>query len=290
MSHEHAAAVQEDGPAVEGKRLPFWKGVDGSFALLAIGAGIALVAAAYHIVQIVRGQAVLMSLATAGYVVAAIVAIFLVGFLRFQLSSAVIESACPRCGFRSIRSFSTNGGEHIPQECGSCTAYLRSDGALVREESPSFASITLPFAVTAERYKAAVRRDHEGHYEIPMPHVCAVCGSANARSQRNIATDRPTDFGVAGTVAKQYVRTQRQGALKPYGSYSSSGSGDELNLSLMQIPVCASHTLDADAFAQGVLYETDKLRFQNYGFYKQFLALNHIEDPTGQLTSGPSAS
>jgi len=281
VSHEHAAAAQEDGSTVEGKRLPFWKGLDAGFALLAIGVCIALVAAAYHIVQIVRGQAVLMSLATAGYVLAAIVAIFFVGFLRSQLSSAVIDSACPRCGFRSIRSFSTDRGDHIPQACGSCTAYLRSDGALVREESPSFASITLPFYVKAERYKAAVRRDNEGRYEVPMPHLCAVCGSANARSQRNIATDRPTDFGVAGSVAKQYVRSQRQGALKPYGSYSSSGSGDELDLSLMRIPVCGSHTLDADPFAQGVLYETDVLRFQNYGFYKQFLALNHIDGPLG---------
>ena len=206
------------------------------------------------------------------------------GLLRTQLRSAVIESACPRCGFRSIRSFSRGDrGEHSPQACGSCTAYLRNDGSLVREESPSFTSITLPFTVKAEGYKAAVSRDSKGHYEIPMPHLCAVCGTANARSQRNIATDRTTDFGVAGSVAKQYVRSQRQGALKPYGSYSSSGTSGELNLSLMQIPVCASHTLDADPFARGVLYETDQLRFQNYGFYKQFLALNHIDGAVGPL-------
>lgn len=284
MSHE------EDGPAVQGTRLPFWKGLDGGSALLAIGVCIALAAAADHVVQIVRGREALLSLATAGYVIAAIVAIFFVGFLRFQLRAARIESACPRCGFRSIRSFNTDRGEHIPQACGSCTAYLRSDGALVREESPSFASSILPFTVKAERYASVARRDSRGHYEVPMPHVCAVCGSANARSQRNIATDRETDFGIAGSVAKQYVRSERQGALKPYGSYSSSGSGDEINLSLMQIPVCASHTLDADAFARGVLYETDQLRFQNYGFYKQFLELNHIDGASGQLTSTPRST
>ena len=271
--------------------MPVWKGLDGTYVLIAIAVPLTLLAAAYHGVQIVRGRADLIDVATAVYVVAAIVALIFVGLLRMQLRSAVIESACPRCGFRSVRSFSVDDrGEHWPEPCGSCTAYLRSDGALVREESPSFASITLPFTVKAERYKAAVRRDDKGHYEVPMPHACAVCGSVKARSRRAIATDRPTDFGVAGSVAKQFVRSQRQGALKPYGSYSSSGSGHEINLSLMQIPVCGSHTLDADPWASGVLYETDTLRFQNYGFYKQFLALNHIDSPIGQPTDQRNGS
>ena len=123
-----------------------------------------------------------------------------------------------------------------------------------------------------------------------MPSICAVCGSAEARKHRDISSPAPTDFGVVGSVASGYVQTQRQGALKPYGSSQSTGSGQEISLACMRIPVCGSHTLDAAPSEVGVLYETDKLRFQNYGFYKQFLELNHIDGPVGQLTDQRNGS
>ena len=273
-------SVDEDGPAVEGTRLPFWKGLDTLYVLIAVGAPLTLLAAAYHVVQIVRGRADLIDIATAGYVVAAIVALIFLGLLRMQLQSSVIQSACPRCGFRSTRSFRVPDDKNFsPPSCGACIAYLRLDGSLVREQ-PSSATYAVPcFDVKVERYASVARRDARGYYEVPMPGICAVCGAANAREHRDISSPAPTSFGVVDTVASEYVKAHRQGALKPYGSHLSAGGHQEIYLGCMRIPVCARHTLDADPWNVGAVYETDVLRFQNYGFYKQFLALNHIDGP-----------
>ena len=271
--------------------MPFWRGIDGGDVVVALGGPLLLLAAVYHVVQIVRGQADFFSLATAGYAVGSIVALIFLGLLPSSLRSAAIESACPRCGVVAIRKFNDPKDPlFAPPPCGSCIAYLRLDGLMVSEERPTATHSTPYFAVSAERYLPAVQRDAKGHAFFPLPHLCAVCGAPNARAERDIATPRQTDFGVAGTVAKAYVRSQRQGAIKSMGSYSSSGGGHEINLSFMRIPVCGQHTLDAAPFERGVLYETERLSFQNYGFYKQFLALNHIDGPAGQLTDQRNGS
>jgi len=243
MSHEDAAAVQDDGSAVRGKRLPFWKALDGLYLAIAVGAPLTLLAAAYHVVQIARGQADLIDIATAGYVVAAIVALIFLGLLRTQLQSS-----------------------SSPPSCGACIAYLCADGLNVHEP-PSTATYAVPcFDVKVERYAGVAQVDSKGHYQVPMPSLCAVCGSVDARNHRDIGSPHRTDLGVVGSVANEYVSAHRQGAIKEFASPLPGVPRHEINLCWMRIPVCARHTLDEDPWNVGVLYETDVLRFQNYGF------------------------
>jgi len=284
-------AAQGDGPAVKGRRLSFWQALDVGTVIITIGVPVALLASAYHVVEVVRGNSAVFSVSTAGYVVLAIVALIFLGLVRGTLRAIVIESACPRCGFERVRSFGAYGTEDpMPQPCGECIAYLCTDGEFVRELAPNASQFYPCFDVKKERYLPALQRDAKGHCTIPMPDLCAVCGSALATSRRDIDFPRGTDFGIVGSVAKEYVRTKRAGSpVSGWGSYTSSGPTDEIDFLGMQIPVCAQHTQHADPSNKGAAYETDGLlRFQNYGFYKQFLALNHIDGTVGQAapTSG----
>jgi hypothetical protein len=193
-----------------------------------------------------------------------------------------LESDCPRCGAYATRRF----WDFMPTECGTCIAYLRADGDRVREESLDQAeSYGHYYAVPAKRYLPAAKRDQQEHFEFKIPQLCAQCGSSDVRHESKIVDRTPSNsesglFWKAVAFSSSSQQRRKMG-LRQDGRFwnrtpVTPNDNDRLDegLSLMRVPVCNEHK-----DATPVSYNSGKLEFALYRYYKEFLALNDIDAP-----------
>ena len=284
MPDQEASPPANDARTVTGKRVAFWKGISAGALILELGSPLLLLASGLYAYQVARGDMPLWDFDSLVFLILAILGIVGLRWLFGERRSIVLDSACPCCGFRTVRDFGDSADpERFPVRCGRCIAYLRAEGVEVREEDSDAVSEIPLYSIEAARLLPAARPDPEGHFQFEMPRVCVVCGS-DASGGRDVFRER-SDFGVVGSVVGEAVEQER-----PSTKYTRDGSSSidqELGFSGMRVPVCARHASAASFTERGAEYTGTSLDVQSYRFYKQFLALNHIDGPAGQVTAEP---
>lgn len=232
---------------------------------------------------------------TALFAIALIVAILCLGAVPAHFRRIVIESECPRCGVRAVRTFSSPSDEgRVPTECGHCIAYLRTDGERVREEDLDACDTTwFPFRVTPARYLPAARQDGRTRFVFRMPALCAVCGSPDARERREIGNLMGGTGSVLGEIVGEIVDTELRYAGRSwqvagplFGNSTASRPDNptpeeqrDRALDKLEVPVCARHTEAAAPGEDALKHSNGDLLFASYRYYLEFLALNQIDGP-----------
>jgi hypothetical protein len=211
------------------------------------------------------------------------VVLFFVGIFMLSgfESKNLLESDCPCCGAHETREFTT-----IPTPCYRCIAYLRADGDRVREESLD-ATTTYGYSVYPDRYEPAVTRNARGRMMFKMPAFCAICGKSDASQTRDVVVSSRTSSSGPSWVGMAVVQfssgaTRRKMDLNYDGTVKQRGPRSPTDedrmreeLADVKVPVCSEH-----ASGTAPLECVDgHLEFASYRYYKEFLALNHIDVP-----------
>ncbi len=286
-------------------RLPFWKGwtaKEAAFELLSPLLVLASLGWCIHLASLgIKamfddenvGSTVVGTLA---FAIAAIAGGYGTSLLLASIRSVVLRGACPCCNEVRQRTFEDPANaKSPPTPCGACIAYLRASGDEIREEGlERYEMIRTPYVLTATQYGPAVKRTNRGYFTFDMPTMCAVCGAAHAPHEREIGNGDSlgADLGVLGAaiaIAADLSGTPswdpKSHVLPVAGAVRSSGPSEaEQNsrgLSRLKAPVCDKHTENAEPFGEALEYNSGKLEFASYHFYKAFCELNDIERVTG---------
>jgi hypothetical protein len=280
-----------------GTRLPFWKGWTAKEAAFELVSPLLVLGAIGWCVHLAHlgigamfddaniGSTVVGSVAAA---IAAIAGGYGTSELLGARRSVVLRGACPCCGEVRQRTFEEPASSKSrPTPCGACVAYLRATGDEIREEGlERFEMIRTPYVLTAQQYKPAVRRTNRGYFTFEMPAMCAVCGAPHATHKREIGNGDSlgADLGALGVVAglagDMFVPPsvyQKDNLVPVPGATAPSESeANSKGLSHLKAPVCEKHTESAEPFGDALEYNSGKLEFAGYRFYKAFCELNHI--------------
>jgi hypothetical protein len=282
-------------------RLPFWKGWtprEAAFELISPLLVLASIGWCIHLVQL--GLTAMFDdenvgptvVGTLAFAIAAIAGGYGTSLLLASIRSVVLRGACPCCGEIRHRTFEEPANtKSPPTPCGACIAYLRATGDEIREEAlEQFEMIRTPYVLTAAQYKPAAKRTHRGYFTFQMPTMCAVCGAPHAPHKREIGNGDSlgSDLGALGAVVAVAADvsgtpswSQKDHVLPLVGSGSTSepteAEKNSHGLSHLKAPVCDKHTASEKPFGTALEYNSGKLEFAGYRFYKAFCELNHIE-------------
>ncbi|HEY6035292.1 MAG TPA: hypothetical protein VIV58_13550, partial [Kofleriaceae bacterium] len=169
---------------------------------------------------------------------------------RYLLRTVTLEGPCPACGVVAARDFDKPADpKSRPTACGSCIAYLRGTGDVLREEAiEAVDMIYVNYELTADQYEPADNGSSDRYFTFIMPTMCAVCGDPHAAHHRKIGSSRFTEdpfeglnkghvFAPAGTI--------------PHKRELSEGEKRDEKLSKLRVPVCDKHTEKA-AFGEAL--------------------------------------
>jgi len=267
----------------QSKRLSFWKGLSVGEIVFLLVASLLVLCALWWIIKVDHrfwrtnaGSA----LFTIGFI-AGICAIF---FSRLSAKRVVLVSACPLCGAVARRVFSEQD-TRFPEPCRTCPAYLRIKGDELIEESLDETN-NADYEVPPRRYLPAARPGPRDGFQFKMPQICAACGSSEVTQRREIGNwNKPkSDSNVLGAVVSVAAEVADVPSFSAH-DYGQMGTRmqdrnwpkqDELDRKLEEIlvPVCAGH---AHGSMDALRFDSGKLIFRSYRYYKEFLRLNGID-------------
>lgn len=263
------------------KRLPWWKGLSSGELVFTL---ISVLAVAGAIWWLAHGRGHVLG--TVFFAIAFVVGLLGLLLIPIYMRRAVIEAPCPSCGVVARRAFQSKDTKYaVP--CTNCVAYIRINGDDVIEE-PLDAQDGIPFEVPPTRYLPAAKQANRTQFEFKMPAICAACGSSEATQRRKIGNwnRASSDFGALGfmvSVAADVADVPNfsahdygamgQGTLKVAKDPTRTESLDRA-LDDIKVPVCTKHVKEG---LDPLRYDSGKLVFRSYRYYKEFLRLNKID-------------